>query len=129
MIWKNFWGMERGTSLRATNKYPEKGRQGSHQMDPVWAYIVLRYKWLNFFVKLIESWGHCEALFSNCVFGYFHELRNIYDCLCGYNATCVNMHFGLAINDFNSNDSCRQRLWWISLYLVIYIKVVVCVPS
>jgi hypothetical protein len=32
-------------------------------------------------------------------------------------------------SDFNSTDGFRYRLWWVRLYLLIAIKIVVCLPS
>jgi hypothetical protein len=47
----------------------------------------------------------------------------------GYLDICVNVHFWLVRNGFNSSDSFRHRLWWIRLYLFIGINLVACLPS
>jgi hypothetical protein len=39
------------------------------------------------------------------------------------------VHNGLGRNDFISSDCFKHSLWWIGLYLLIGIKVVVCLPS
>jgi hypothetical protein len=41
----------------------------------------------------------------------------------------IHVHHCLATNDFNYSDGFMHRLWWISTYFFIGIKVVVYIPS
>jgi hypothetical protein len=43
--------------------------------------------------------------------------------------TCIHVHHWLFTNDFNYNDGFMRRLWWISAYSFIALKVVVYLPS
>jgi hypothetical protein len=43
--------------------------------------------------------------------------------------TCLHVHHWLATNDFNYRDGFTYRLWWISAYFFIGIKVVLQLPS
>jgi hypothetical protein len=42
--------------------------------------------------------------------------------------TCIHVHHWLAKNDFNYSDGFPHRLWWISAYFFILLKVVVYLP-
>jgi hypothetical protein len=41
----------------------------------------------------------------------------------------THVYHWLSRNDFNSSDYFRHRLWWIRAYLLIGIKVIVCLLS
>jgi hypothetical protein len=43
--------------------------------------------------------------------------------------TCIHVHHLLPVNDFNYSDGFPHRLWWISAYFFIGLKVVVYLPS
>jgi hypothetical protein len=102
MKWNNFWGTGRGTSLESHELILWQGKTRQSLNGPSLCLYCPKVQVIEFLCGvnwiMVSLWGS----FIDCVFEYFHELRNIYEWLCGYNATCVNVHLGIAIHDFNS---------------------------
>jgi hypothetical protein len=50
-------------------------------------------------------------------------------CIFEYLQSCIHVHHWLATNDFNYSDGLTHRLWWISAYFFMGLKVVAYLPS
>jgi hypothetical protein len=77
--------------------------------------------WLNVAIPKIR----CDTLSGEEMYSIHWICPVLFEVL----ETCIHVHHWLATNDFHYSDGFTDRIWWISAYFFIGVKVVVQLPS